>query len=157
MYDDYYLPEYPFIPFEARKALVDNPRLGVCVIFKKNNKSNQWLTAQFRYDDFSFYKLNKMMLENCYDYYFQSFVMLDDKGNVLYSNCDATISCNAKGLINVNNNEYFVKVLNDKILPTYVGGRNKEEMLKEVKKVLMYKKKHKIYMKALKQSKIVRF
>lgn len=157
MHDDYYLSEYPFIPYDAREALEDNPRLGICVIFKKNSESKQWLTAQFRCEDYSFYKLNKMMLEDRYDYYFHDFVMLDDKGNVFYSNCDATITCTEKGLIIVNDNEYMIKAVNDKTFPVYVGGKNKEEMIKELEKNLMYKKKHKKKMKMFKQSKIVRF
>lgn len=108
-----------FLPISVKSAFVQNPYLGVCVVFK-NTVYKKWMCSQFKESSFSIQRLNEIIYSGKYSDFEHDYVIIDSEGNVCGTNCNAKVFVDEHGYVHVE--KFIIKVINDDTNPQYVGG-----------------------------------
>ncbi|MBQ3158445.1 MAG: hypothetical protein IJB98_01990 [Clostridia bacterium] len=115
----------------VKPSMIEEPRLGVCVVFKED-KYKMWFSHQLVLDDFSQYRLAKIISSEKYSDFEKEFVIIDKHGNVLYSNSNTKVVVDGNGFVHIDNDAYLIKVVDDDKNPRYIGGKDANEINKKV-------------------------
>ena len=111
------------LPKKLEYSINNNPKLGVCVIYK-DNRINVWNSLQRTGSEFNKKAISTLLINDIYNDFANDFVVVNENGETCYSNCNASVAIDENGFIHINDDEYLVKPINDIKNPKYVGGRD---------------------------------
>ena len=130
MYMDKIFPEKYFLPNGVKQAMLREPELGVCIVFK-DNKFKRWFCTGLPYSGYALEKISNLMQNWKYSDFEKDFIILDDNGDVCVSNCSASVTKRDDGLISIDD-DYYVRIIKDKKSPKYIGGQTERDVEKKV-------------------------
>ena len=130
MYMDKIFPEKYFLPNGVKQAMLREPELGVCIVFK-DNKFKRWFSTGLPYSGYALEKISNLMKNWKYSDFEKDFIILDDNGDVCVSNCSASVIKRDDGLISIDD-DYFIRVIKDKKSFKYIGGQTERDVEKKV-------------------------
>ena len=130
MFDKY------FIPMGVKRAMLEDPILGVCVAFK-HKMTDRWYSMGFSCTEYGLERLSNMNLNGKYSDFEHDFIVLDSYGNVCCSNCNEEVTVD--DYIHVGK-RHMIKVVRDKKYPQYVSGNSEREIEKKIERLVKDKK-----------------
>lgn len=130
--NEFYLPE------TIRRAMYQDPELGVCVIFK-DNKFGFWAASQCAVTKFAKQHLKSVVIGGKVSDFEHDFVIVNKNGEICSANCKAKIDVDEYGIIHVENDKLLVKPLEDADSPRYVSAKTLYELNRKIKYLIKAK------------------
>ena len=119
-----------FLPYKIKKVMIEEPLLGVCVVFR-NSRIDKWFGINFKQSDFSLERLHTLIMQSKYTDFEKDFIIFDGDGNVCFSNCEVDIKEYENGIISVDNGGYYLKPLKEK--NKYLYSFNRKDIIDELR------------------------
>lgn len=129
--------KYLYLPEDIRKSFCTRPQLGVCFIYK-HNSTNLWFHEKITSCEDSIPFILKKLYTDKYNDFFKDFIIINYEGQVCYKNCVVDIIKDEDGYLHIDNNQYCVLPI-DSPNYSYIGGKNKDEIHKKIKKLVIEK------------------
>ena len=120
-----------YLPQKVKEAMVQEPELGVCVVFK-DNRRNVWSAMQHSATKFATQRVMSIVLSGKMSDFEHDFVIVDKNGEICSANCDAKVMVDEYGIIHVEDDRCLIKPLEDALHPQYVSAKNMEELNKKI-------------------------
>ena len=113
-----------YLPQKVKEAMVQEPELGVCVVFK-DNRRNVWSAMQHSATKFATQRVMSIVLSGKMSDFEHDFVIVDKNCS---ANCDAKIMVDEYGIIHVEDDRCLIKPLEDAARPQYVSAKYIDEL-----------------------------
>lgn len=125
--DKYSKNDYIILPTPINNTFLIDPSVGVFLL-ACDNKNRIWHGEQFMNTKHNKKRLSGLIFKNQYNDFEYNMVVINQNGQICYSNCKAEVSKDENGYIHINDNEYLVKVIEDKDFSLYIGGKDINEL-----------------------------
>ena len=125
-----------FVPIGVKRAMLEDPILGVCVAFK-NKMTSKWYSMGFCLSEYGLDRISNLVLSGKYSDFEHDYMILDSYGNVCASNCKEEVVVD--DYIRVGK-KHMIKVVRDERYPQYVCGDSEYEIDTKIDRLVKDKK-----------------
>lgn len=126
-----------YVSWGIKQQMLHKPDLGVCVVFN-DNIIHSWNCIKLADSDFAEQRINHLIDNRKYSDFEKEFLIINDMGEVLFSNCEYDVVLDQNGYIHIDASSYLIKPVLEGKIPQYIGGKSLEE-INEKARVLIAK------------------